>query len=562
MNYQIFLDFIYNVSLILAVSVIYMLLPKEHFEPKGWERFVYGAVVSVLGIIVMSNPHVVLPGVQFDARSLVVSSCAMFLGIVPTIIATIITSAYRLFMGGDGAVVGVLVIISSAFIGLLWRTFFYKRMLESKRKRLLNLYITGLIIHAVYLFLLIFLPGNIFGYVFSEISFSLIIVYPIGSVILGLVLFSQYEKLSSRKELSDTKDRLFRYIEEAPYAIFILDDDGRFTDANKKAAEVSGYSIDELILMTTADITADDNTEENKASFEKLRTTGVLDINKRYITKDKGIRTWNVRAVKLGENMYVSFVNDITDILHLEDEKKRFDMAMRNQQKLESIGTLAGGVAHEINNPINGILNYGQLILDSDNSDDEINEYASEIIHESNRIAGIVRNLLAFSRSDVPDYLPYKINDMLTHTLALVRALIKGDQIELQTEMDPGLPELVCNCQQIQQVILNLLTNARDALNEKFEGYHRDKIIRISCSVEIIEGQKKLAIRVRDNGNGIRKDIQDKIFDPFFTSKDRNIGTGLGLAISYGIVRDHGGKIGFTTKEGEFTEFYVLLPLS
>jgi signal transduction histidine kinase len=128
--------------------------------------------------------------------------------------------------------------------------------------------------------------------------------------------------------------------------------------------------------------------------------------------------------------------------------------------------------------------------------------------------------------------------------------------------MDPGLPELVCNCQQIQQVILNLLTNARDALNEKFEGYHRDKIIRISCSVEIIEGQKKLAIRVRDNGNGIRKDIQDKIFDPFFTSKDRNIGTGLGLAISYGIVRDHGGKIGFTTKEGEFTEFYVLLPLS
>lgn len=251
---------------------------------------------------------------------------------------------------------------------------------------------------------------------------------------------------------------------------------------------------------------------------------------------------------------------DITEQKRLEEEKRQRDAQQVQQQRLESIGTLAGGVAHEINNPINGIMNYGQLILDSSETAGENAEYAKEIIFESERIATIVKNLLQFSRNDKQEHSYASIENIIEHTLSLVKAVIRHDQIDLQIDIQKDLPELKCRSQQIQQVIMNLLTNARDTLNEKYKGYHENKIVKLTCEQFSRQNRKWIRITVEDHGKGVPKPVQKRLFEPFFTTKERDKGTGLGLPISYGIVKEHHGELTFESKEGSFTRFYLELP--
>lgn len=231
------------------------------------------------------------------------------------------------------------------------------------------------------------------------------------------------------------------------------------------------------------------------------------------------------------------------------------------QQRLESIGILAGGVAHEINNPLNGIMNYGQLILDSLDADTKNAEFAKEIVSESNRIAVIVKNLLQFSRNEKQQYSTATIKDIVESTLSLINTVMKHDQIDLQIDIPEDLPQLKCRSQQIQQVIMNLMTNARDTLNEKYPGYHEDKIIKLNCKQFNKEDRKWIRITVEDHGNGIPEAIKGKIFEPFYSSKSRDAGTGLGLSISHGLIKDHHGELSFETEEGKYTRFHIDLPI-
>ncbi len=242
---------------------------------------------------------------------------------------------------------------------------------------------------------------------------------------------------------------------------------------------------------------------------------------------------------------------------------------LRTQQKLESIGVLASGVAHEINNPINGILNYSQVILDialKEDADcnayrDSVMNYTNEIINESNRISLIVTNLLQFSRKN-KQFVECNIKELINGTLGLVTAIIKRDQIIIDIKTDPELPNIKCREQEIRQVLLNLILNAKDALNAKYEGYHQDKKITLyATETKLKNNASGIRITIEDNGSGIPKEIQNSIFDPFFTTKNRSEGTGLGLSISYGIIKDHNGMLSFETKAGKYTRFYIDLPL-
>ncbi|MEI7732227.1 MAG: PAS domain S-box protein [Verrucomicrobiota bacterium] len=266
-------------------------------------------------------------------------------------------------------------------------------------------------------------------------------------------------------------------------------------------------------------------------------------------------------------------VQDITERKQLEQDRLAMETQLRQQQKLESIGTLAAGVAHEINNPINGVMNYAQLILDKAEPGSRSAEFAAEIIHESERVANIVRSLLQFSRQEKQEYSPRHIPDLIEQTLTLVRTVIRHDQIDLRVEVPPDLPAIKCRSQQIQQVLLNLLTNARDASNAKYPKYDADKIIILSAQLIAEGGVRKaelaspnseicIRITVEDHGTGIPVEIQGRIFDPFFTTKSRSEGTGLGLAISHGIVKEHQGKLWLESELGKGTKFHVDLPVN
>jgi signal transduction histidine kinase len=255
------------------------------------------------------------------------------------------------------------------------------------------------------------------------------------------------------------------------------------------------------------------------------------------------------------------FTRDITERKKIEKEKSAIEAQLRQQQKLEAIGTLAGGIAHEINNPINGIMNYAQLMLDSNKIDQTNEEYAKEIIHETKRISEIIKNLLQFSRLDKQTHSLACVEDIINQTLSLITSLIKKDQITLDINISENLPELKCRSQQIQQVVMNLLTNSRDALNEKYPDYHENKIIYLGAILKIIDDRRYIRITVTDYGIGIDPQILDKIFEPFFSTKPREKGTGLGLSISFGIVKEHHGILSVDTDEGKYTCFSLDLPV-
>ena len=242
-----------------------------------------------------------------------------------------------------------------------------------------------------------------------------------------------------------------------------------------------------------------------------------------------------------------------------ERERQQLQAQLVQAQKLEAIGTLAGGVAHEINNPINGIMNYAQLIRDEcDGRDGTVGSFAAEIGHESERIAGLVRNLLRFSRREELTQERAQPSEIVDRSLSLVRSVLRRDRIALEVEIEEALPPVRCQVQQIQQVLLNLLTNARDALNDRYPDCDEEKRIRLAVHRLSAEGEtERVRFTVEDRGPGIPPEAQKRIFDPFYTTKRPDRGTGLGLSVSYSIVQDHGGELSVDSSPGCGSRFHV-----
>jgi two-component system NtrC family sensor kinase len=252
------------------------------------------------------------------------------------------------------------------------------------------------------------------------------------------------------------------------------------------------------------------------------------------------------------ENVII-VVSDITEKARLHAE------AMRTEH-LASIGELAAGVAHEINNPINGIINYAQILYNMANREGRQFEIAGRIIKEGDRIAGIVRSLLSFARERKEEKSASDVVKILRDTFALTDAQIRKEGIDLRLDIPAHLPDIIANPQQIQQVFLNIVNNARYALNQKYPGPHPDKRLVISCEELSLNGEHYTRIVFHDSGIGVPADLMDKVFNPFFTSKPSGQGTGLGLSISHGIIKDHGGRIDLESVQGQFSRITIDLP--
>ena len=252
---------------------------------------------------------------------------------------------------------------------------------------------------------------------------------------------------------------------------------------------------------------------------------------------------------------------DITERREAEAKAAMLEATLRQQQRLESIGTLASGVAHEINNPVQGIMNYAELIATAEDSSEMTREFAEEISHESERVAAIVRNLLAFSRQEGDRAAaPARLRDIVDGTLSLIRTVLRKDHITLNIEIPAELPPIDCRMQQIQQVVMNLVTNARDAVCSRWAEYDEHKRIDLVGTSFERDGRTWVRLSVSDQGGGVPDDVVPYIFDPFFTTKGRDQGTGLGLAVSHGIITEHGGVLRLDNQPGESATFHVELP--
>lgn len=255
-----------------------------------------------------------------------------------------------------------------------------------------------------------------------------------------------------------------------------------------------------------------------------------------------------------GREKVVLSRRDITDVVASQSA------AIRSEQ-MAAVGELAAGVAHEINNPMNGIINYAQMLINKPRGRHEVLDIAGRIVKEGDRVASIVASLLSFARRDTGRRTVASVRDLLDESLTLIGAQLRNDGILVELNLAPDLPSVLCVEQEVQQVFLNVLNNSRYALNRKYvDPAWGEKRIEITATTEEVGALHFVRVKILDHGTGIPSDVLEKVTHPFFSTKPRGEGTGLGLSISSDIIIKNAGHLRIESREGEYTLVDIDLP--
>jgi len=373
------------------------------------------------------------------------------------------------------------------------------------------------------------------------------------------------QDISKRKqaeaELRESEKKYRELYEGSRDGYMMTDTKGGFIECNSSYCEMLGYTLEELQGLTHSDITPEKwYNRETELLTKQTAIRGYTDVyEKEYIRKDDtifpvGMRVYMIRDRDGEHTGFWGFVRNITEKKTLQAD------AMRNA-RLASLGELAAGVAHEINNPINSIINYAQILINRGNKQAKEIKIPKGIIKEGERIEKIVKNLLSFARERKEKKSSVYIQDILSESMDFTQSMLRKDKIKLKWDIPAHLPGITANAQQIQQVFLNIISNARYALNHKYIEADKDKLLEIKSEMIDRDGAKKIRTTFYDKGTGIPLNILDRICDPFFSTKPPDKGAGLGLSISHGIIKDHEGKLWLESVEGKYTKVIIELPV-
>jgi PAS domain S-box-containing protein len=331
-----------------------------------------------------------------------------------------------------------------------------------------------------------------------------------------------------------------------------------------------GYSREELLGLTFREITHPDDLARDEQQVAQL-LRGELSsftVEKRYLRKDGGVVWANLLLSLLrspsGDPLhFVAVVEDITGQKRAEDERRHLERQLLQAQKMESVGRLAGGVAHDLNNHLTVINGYCAMLLGELGPDGPLREQVGEILLAGNRAATLTQQLLAFSRKQVAEPRVISLNDVVAEAGKMLSRLI-GDDVEIVTHFDSGLGSVMADPSQMNQVLMNLAINARDAMPDGgriiIETLYTDLDEGYAAQHAGVEPGPYVLLSITDTGLGMTQEVMQHIFEPFFTTKGVGVGTGLGLSTVYGIVKQAGGWIWVYSEPGKGSTFKVYLP--
>ncbi|PYS40033.1 MAG: hypothetical protein DMF71_14135, partial [Acidobacteria bacterium] len=344
------------------------------------------------------------------------------------------------------------------------------------------------------------------------------------------------KRKQSEKALRESEERYRDLVENAHDIIYTHDLDGNYTSINKAGETITGYTVEEALRLNVDQTVAPEYLPKVREMLRRKvageRVTAyeieivakdgrriILEVNTKMVYQD---------GVAVGVQ---GIARDVTERKQLEDQ-------LRQSQKMEAIGQLAGGVAHDFNNLLTAINGYSSLALQRVDENHSLRGYLEEIKKAGDRAANLTRQLLAFGRKQILQPLPMNLNDVVTDMNKMLRRLI-GEDVALTAKLDPSLNRIQADPGQIEQVLVNLVVNARDAMPQggnlmiETGGVELDQEYA-SKHVGVVPG-KYVVLAVSDTGTGMSEETRERIFDPFFTTKEKGKGTGLGLSTVYGI---------------------------
>ncbi|MFP4345989.1 MAG: CHASE4 domain-containing protein [Anaerolineales bacterium] len=363
------------------------------------------------------------------------------------------------------------------------------------------------------------------------------------------------EMLAALQESNRRFETLFH---SAADAIAVFDLEGHFLEINEIACQRLGYTREELLRMTPADLDTPQHASRVPQRIEEILNAGTYFFEAEQRRKDGTIMPVEILGQLIeyeGRPAILSITRDIT-------ERKRLEEQLRQQDRMAAIGQLAGGIAHDFNNILTTITLYTQLVLEDSSTEPQMEQKLNVVLGESHRAAKLVRQILDFSRSAPMEARPVDLNAFVMEVADILKRTLPAN-VHFLVEMEPNSHTVHADPTRIQQVLLNLVMNARDAMP-----YGGELRIRLS-KLEVREGEEPpveemsvgnwICLAVKDTGNGMPPAVLSHLFEPFFTTKGPN-GNGLGLAQVHGIVKQHEGFIDLETREKRGTTFYIYLP--
>lgn len=383
------------------------------------------------------------------------------------------------------------------------------------------------------------------------------------SVTVDVIVVTLLLRVLGRQEhkLVASEERYRSLFEHANDGIGILTaTDHRLVEVNNRFADILGHQPHELTGKTILDLQL--STTDGQRSLDALLSQTASDECELSIPTPSG----STRPVLVYfdtlttdiEKLIILIVRDLSEQKRLAAEKESMQMQLFQSSKLASIGELSAGVAHEINNPLNGIINFAQLLKDDKTAQTELEQRMLDgIIDEGQRISKIVRDLLTFARLDSHHLARVNIAETIATSVSLFGHQLDKEGITFEIDVPKNLPAVYAEGSRLRQVVVNMISNAHQALRSKDS---ETKIFQIKAGTVEKHGQQCLHLEFFDNGVGIKQEDLDKIFDPFFTTRRDKGGTGLGLSLSFGIIREFGGTISVESEEGNYTRFIVELP--
>ncbi|MDQ2856406.1 MAG: PAS domain S-box protein, partial [Acidobacteriota bacterium] len=369
------------------------------------------------------------------------------------------------------------------------------------------------------------------------------------------------ERKRAEQALQKSEERYRELVENAHDIIYEHDLDGNYTSINKAGERITGYSREETLHLNLKEIIVPEFLEKAQEMVRrKLAGEMITAYELETLAKDR-------RRISLEVNSRLVFQNGVPTgvqgIARDVTERKQLEEQLRQSQKLEAVGQLAGGVAHDFNNLLTVISGYSDLLLRKLPADSSLSAHASEIKKAGDRASGLTRQLLAFSRKQILQPKVLDLNTVVSDLDRMLRRLI-GEDVDLLTITEPELGQVKADPGQIEQVVVNLVVNARDAMTTGGKVTIETANARLTADyvhqhVQCVPGAYVM-LAISDNGSGIDPAIRDRIFEPFFSTKGAGKGTGLGLSTVYGIVKQSGGHIWVYSEANMGTTFKIYLP--